>query len=423
MFFWLGIGAVVLSSPWVRGQGGGDPATENRLHQIYKRFNEAPTSPERWDEALSRARDQNYTIQKGDTLWDISETFFGDPLFWPKIWSVNPDIYNPHEILPNGNIQFVPGTSAEPPQMTLAERKPEPESEPEPPKEEESVDLKPDPNKPKGTMSNSDLSGVIIPPPSKPRRPVVSLPPSLPRYIYFRDAVKDAELELAPAATSVGPANVEVPYFVSDSVVSGVGEVVETETGSSVAGEGSIVLIKGDQYQPGQRLLAVKTLGPVAGSEAKGMINRVEGILEVRNVANSFRSIFRAEVVKSYSLVSLGTVVLNENLPVVVPGDGGQMSPANATIMGGQYDPHRQLFGPYSIVFLNAGSSDGIAVGSRLPIYRNPRVRVPDSLITENPAEIGELQVVRVDGGVATGVVMRALDEIRVGDVTSPTVK
>jgi len=50
-----------------------------------------------------------YTIQKGDTLWDLSQKFLANPWYWPKIWSLNPGIENPHWIYPGGKLKIVPG--------------------------------------------------------------------------------------------------------------------------------------------------------------------------------------------------------------------------------------------------------------------------------------------------------------------------
>ncbi|MBC2763810.1 MAG: LysM peptidoglycan-binding domain-containing protein [ANME-2 cluster archaeon] len=45
-----------------------------------------------------------YTIQKGDTLWDLSEEFSNSPWVWPEMWHYNPHIKNPHLIYPGQKI-------------------------------------------------------------------------------------------------------------------------------------------------------------------------------------------------------------------------------------------------------------------------------------------------------------------------------
>ena len=41
-----------------------------------------------------------YVVRPGDSLWNITDRFFGDPFLWPRLWSINPYIDNPHLIYP-----------------------------------------------------------------------------------------------------------------------------------------------------------------------------------------------------------------------------------------------------------------------------------------------------------------------------------
>ncbi|HUL58816.1 MAG TPA: LysM domain-containing protein [Anaeromyxobacteraceae bacterium] len=55
-----------------------------------------------------------YTIRPGDTLWDLSGRFLNNPWYWPKIWSYNPEITNPHWIYPGNVLKFFPSAEEGP---------------------------------------------------------------------------------------------------------------------------------------------------------------------------------------------------------------------------------------------------------------------------------------------------------------------
>jgi len=47
-----------------------------------------------------------YTVQKGDTLWDLSQKFSDSAWLWPEMWQENNQIANPHRIFPGERIRL-----------------------------------------------------------------------------------------------------------------------------------------------------------------------------------------------------------------------------------------------------------------------------------------------------------------------------
>jgi hypothetical protein len=47
-----------------------------------------------------------HVVRKGDTLWDLCGSYYANPWGWPKVWSYNPQIVNPHWIYPGDQIRL-----------------------------------------------------------------------------------------------------------------------------------------------------------------------------------------------------------------------------------------------------------------------------------------------------------------------------
>lgn len=63
-----------------------------------------------------------YVVKKGDTLWDISNTFLQSPWKWQGIWHNNPEIENPHLIFPGDKLALIDVGGK--PKLTITERGP-----------------------------------------------------------------------------------------------------------------------------------------------------------------------------------------------------------------------------------------------------------------------------------------------------------
>lgn len=53
-----------------------------------------------------------HTVKRGETLWEISSRYYNNPYQWPRLWSYNAQIQNPHWIYPGDRVRLRDGTVA-----------------------------------------------------------------------------------------------------------------------------------------------------------------------------------------------------------------------------------------------------------------------------------------------------------------------
>jgi LysM repeat protein len=75
--------------------------------------------------ALKPGHPERYTVQVGDTLWDIAARFLRSPWHWPKVWKINEQIKNPHLIYP-GDVLLLRYVDGKPEISVLRREKLEP---------------------------------------------------------------------------------------------------------------------------------------------------------------------------------------------------------------------------------------------------------------------------------------------------------
>jgi hypothetical protein len=51
----------------------------------------------------------SHIVRRGDTLWGICGYYFQNPYQWPRVWSYNPQIRNPHWIYPGDEVRLKQG--------------------------------------------------------------------------------------------------------------------------------------------------------------------------------------------------------------------------------------------------------------------------------------------------------------------------
>jgi hypothetical protein len=308
---------------------------------------------------------QIHVVRSGDTLWDICFLYFNNPWEWPKIWSYNPEITNPHWIYPGDRVRLYPEGQG-----------------------------------PIGTSDPSDageepteLSEVDVDRPAPARQGGVSL-----RQLTFVDQdTRDAAFTI-------------------------VGAVEE----KSMLSEGDSVYLEYPFKRPpeeGKRYTIYAETSPVRhpnGQQIIGSYARILGELQVVSVREGKRA--RAFITDSVDVIERGNKVglLQRTFRTVAPRRNAvELQGTIVALVGDE-----QLIGQNQVVFVDKGKDDGLEVGNRMFVVRRGdalSVQNPDPLVGQDdrrfPARaIGEIMIVEAGKRVSTALVTLALREFGVGD-------
>jgi hypothetical protein len=448
--------ASIKSSEGQQDSGGAfddpDLAYEARLYDIFINYNSEATSPEQWKVIVGARETEIYPIQKGDNLWEISKTLFSDGYFWPKVWSINSSITNPHVIEPGRKIRFVPGDDSQAPAFNVTEGGADVDESTEPadshgkeaegdktaatsknPENDERDLIKPVlPARVTPKAGDDDLD---IPPPEKVSRPVIrKFPPSLPDWqndnilgVYDSLGISFGKREDLHLVTSL-----ELINYLVEEVPESLGEVKEAESGgiSAAIFQQIYVEVKRGQARVGDKLLVIKNTGLLQrpnefvdklsfyghGVEIQGEIALLEN---VQSKEFSFKTeLFRALVIKAVNPIDVGSQLLRGAIEKVNLISVERRSSVVAQIIGGMASSKRQTFYPQSIAYLNRGSNDGLKVGDVLPIRSNRLLRFQNSIVDENTRPSGWLKIAHITPRFSTAVILKTFEEIYAGDFT-----
>jgi hypothetical protein len=328
----------------------------------YKRANQGRTS--QWDIKVHGPPPELHTVRSGDTLWDISWFYFNNPWEWPKVWSYNPAITNPHWIYPGDRVRLYP-SGVKP---TVSKKGPEP-----------------------GTIT-----------PSSPRTPA--------RYgVTLRRTTFVDQKKLKFAAKIVGSVDAKTMLSRGDSVYLEYPSKKPPKVGKRYA----IYTVKKAVRDPKTK----KGKGKVIGSYV-----RIVGELEVVSVKKGKRA--RAIIQNSTDVVQRGQLVgpLKRRFRDITPVANERNLQGTIVAMLDR----DELIGPGQAVFIDLGKKSKLKVGNRLYVVRRgdayQKVMSPGNNRGQDdrrfPARaIAEVIVVQVGDVVSLAVVRASVKEAGVGDL------
>lgn len=440
---------------------------ESRLAEIFNQHG-APVSDEKWSELLGTRAAESYSVQAGDTLWDLSQTLFADGFYWSRLWAENPEIQNPHKIAKGQAIRFVGGTEAAPPEIRVVTDEPDqlteqsnaafdredvvPVVQEVPSQDFRDIDISVSSGGKKleakalineapvyqedmeGKITQADLeSGVVIeqgeliprpriPPPDTGKRAALRNIPSSFKELRPREPNKTVTIQRRNSDAEKNPPAVVPSYMAFEKVQEPMGEIIEVDTGEFVASIGQIVMIEANEPMTiGSKVYSViskyKVTSPQNGRV--GFAYEVGGIIKLIELVDVKKQIYRGQVVYAVNPVRLGANILLGEPPRVPASTKGRRTAGELIVAGGEEAEDRKFFGDGSVVFLDVNKTD-VRVGDVLAVQAR-RAERKMTLFPDLMTPIGILKVFQVSGSVASAFVVLATDEVRVGDRTGPS--
>lgn len=323
-------------------------------------------------EAAARLPDQ-YIIQPGDTLWDISSKFLGNSDNWPSLWSVNEQITNPHWIYPGNRIVFVAGTEIEPPGYSLAPGEP------------------------------YVHEGYVTP------------------TVYFEEGV----MECGPDARFNEPlrsTQYRAPALLEDGrELDKLGSVYKARLASASQGERDLLYLELDDpgYAECGDIVSLvrrerrRVRHPEGGSRYGGLY-RVLGEARILHLQDDIAT---AVVRRSYFEIMRGDEVavrIPTTVELEVEPPHGSLEGVIVARLG---EDENNLASQGEVVFLDRGRADGVRVGNAFYVLERRDAFI--DLKKDDPrlpaSVIARIVVVRVDENTSTGVVVQAAQAISTG--------
>ncbi|MCK5099557.1 MAG: LysM peptidoglycan-binding domain-containing protein [Desulfobacteraceae bacterium] len=304
-----------------------------------------------------------YTVQTGDTLWDLSQKFYSSEWDWPGLWELNDEIKNPHLIFPGQKLRiFFKGG------LSLKNRP---------------IYVGPEPAKVKPV----DISVEKIEKITAPQPPI-----KLSFFYSFMDQVG----------------------FIRKQAISPAGKILRSKENSDLISENDIIyveasendsLIQGKQYQ----VYETKKIG------RKGVRHSIKGIIQIDKNKKDYLT---ATVIKTYIDINPNDLImefLERDKEFIVKKDNDTI---DAKLICNDEDSN--IFGEQQVVYMDQGLNSNIETGQIYTIYKNLEKQASafskKATISFEPIETGKLIVLHTEDISSTVLIFSSKREIHPED-------
>lgn len=362
---------------------------------------------------------ETHTVKKGDTLWDLAKTYFGDPLTWPQIYKLNTSVVeDPHWIYP-GEVLLLSGTgagvipAAEPAAPAPVAVVPPADSAPA----ADAVAVAPAPEAaPPAAVEPEVFAEAPAQGPGGGARGAGPIPGD-PTLLFGKnnEQMRSEQMLVAYAEKAYRPLRAGEFYsagFLTENQKLSFGEVlgnvtppaiptVQAPTTAQQFHRIGITPPKGAAYQVGDSLLIAQQVTSYAGY---GNVIVPTGVAQVVEVSPKQAT---AVVLAQYKQIRIGQVALP--LERFVPGGSARAVPVSDGVQAEVIQARNDniLTEQQTILFLDKGRADGVATGDVFELWSTPEQRYDAAATVAEP--LARLQVVRVGEHTSSALIVRLM--------------
>ncbi len=295
-----------------------------------------------------------YTVQKGDTLWDLSGRFFDSPWLWPDVWSENSQISNPHWIYPGERIRLFHQKGIE-----------------------------------SFVGKTVSKSGALKKEPQKE-----------PLYYYYSPIDRIGFIRKDPVTPS------GVIFKVKDDK-----EMISAGDLVFIRAKGDMPpLVKGGKY------IVYRTSKPIVDQKTEALIGTqhyLTGIVEIAKIEPRFAV---ARVIQSYRTIEVGNLLMpyKRRSPKIELTQSKKELDGKLII----FEEYANIIGDNDVAFIDKGSKDDVKLGQQYSIYHQEKQRLDtetkeDVLLTK--IVYGTLLVLHTEQTTSTVLITRSDRGINLG--------
>ncbi|HSA34393.1 MAG TPA: LysM peptidoglycan-binding domain-containing protein [bacterium] len=338
-----------------------------------------------------------HEVTGGDTLWDLSEKYLKSPWYWPKVWSINPQIKNPHLIYPGDKVYFR-GTG----EIMM------------PPTNEGGLAIGGE------GESSEDLETDET---ARTGKTLDDKPENYKNYVKLGGKYR------VDRFTQIEDTVLDVPYrgYVADETLKQAGKIMAAfDTKELLATEDSCyVQFTGKKHAVGDYLEFFRVVEEITHPVTNDVVgNHIEitGKGKIIDINND--GIATVRIIKAYTAVQREDSVreFQERRPniKVEQLDNKKLQ----TIVLSGYDPVT-MFGDGYLIYLDKGAKEGLVEGNMLTIHRRQDGldTLDDDDVAKLPLEpIGEVVVVLTEAHTSVAIITKSILGIERGDIATATI-